>query len=292
MRKIVTKASAIALALTFSLLAGAAPASAAAGVGVVEVSDDGVAFARSFPGAIFDDIGNLSPGDNQSDTIYVRNVGSASGYLRVTLRDVSYSDQAFADALTVSTTISGGSGNAVALSSANPCAVTSEGVLIAPGQTVSMLASLMLGDLSGTAGQGATASASLRITLSDTTPGTLPATACSGTGTTVPVTPTTPGVPTATDSHTTGSGTAGSATGIAAVPTATPSPSPSFAATPDEASESGLLPAFPSTFSLDPNTWRLYQEYLVLILVLAAMIGAGISWLAGRRRTRRDAEDA
>lgn len=287
MRKLAIRASGLVVAVAVSATLGAIPAlpaSAATGVGVVEVSDDGVTFAQSYPGVIFDDIAKLTPGDSQSDTIYLRNTGTTAGYLRITLRDVNYSDQAFADALTVTTSVTGGSGGATAISSAAPCAVTNEGVIVAPGQTVSVLATLALGNLNGSAGQSATASASLRFTLSDTTPGSLPATTCSATGTTVPVAPA-------------GSGSAG-ATGItSSVATKTsagtltvPSPSPSMTWQPSEASGSGLLPALPSTFSLDPNTWRLYQEYLVLILVFAAMIGAGISWLVGRR-SRKDAED-
>jgi len=285
MRKLASRASGIALVVALGTILGATPASAATGVGVVEVSDDGVTFARSYPGAIFDDIARLTPGDSQSETIYIRNTGPVAGYLRVTLRDVRYSDQHFGNALTVTTSTPGSTGSTTAISSANPCQVTHEGTVVAPGAVVPVVATLALGNLSGTDGQGATASLALRFTLSDTTPGTLPATNCDTTGTTVPVTPTSPDGPRGADS--TGSLPS---TIVAPAPAPAPNPSSSTAATAGDGANNGLFPASPVGFNLDPNTWRLYQEYLVLILVLAAIIGAGISWFAGRR-SRKDTHD-
>ncbi|MBH0129958.1 hypothetical protein [Salinibacterium sp. NK8237] len=292
MRIALRRASGIAAAAALCALIGTTPASAATGVGVVELSDDGVSFARTYPGAIFDSIALLSPGDSQSETIYVRNTGTATGYLRITMQDVTYSDSTYANALTVTTSTPSLTGSRQAISGASPCLVTHEGLTVSPGQTVPVTATLNLGDLSGSQGQGATASVSLRFTLSDTTPGTLPATQCENSGSTVPLTPTTPD---STDTNgTTNVVTRNSSTGTAAglagatpapLATPTPSPSPSVVDT-----GSGLAPTFPTGFTLDPNSWRLYQEYLVLILFLAALIGAGISWLVGRR-TRKETDD-
>jgi hypothetical protein len=258
---------------------------------VVEVSDDGVNFSSSYPGAIFDSIATLVPGDSQSDTIYVRNTGSAPGFLRITLSDVSYSDQVFWDARIAKTKVSGGSGGSTAISSPNPCTVTNEGLLVAPGQTVPVLASLVLGYLNGTEGQGATASLSLRITLSGTTPGALPGTNCSTSGAIVPVTPispSAPGVPKPAAPWPATIGLTEPSTGAHIAPART---STTVAVPPAGATDTGLLPALPATLTLDPNTWRLYQGYLVLITVLAAAIGAGISWFLSRR-SWGDSEDA
>ena len=283
MRLAPRRAFGIATAALLTLVIGATPASAATGVGVVELSDDGVNFASSYPGAVFDSIAWLTPGDSQTETIYVRNTGSAAGYLRITMRDVSFSDTHYADALTVTTSTPSNAGAAQAISGASPCLVTNEGVLVAAGQTVPVTASLNLGDLTGTQGQGATASLSLRFTLSDATPGSLPATHCGNTGTTIPLTPTTPGSGSSSGMTATGAGT------TSALPVPTPSPSPIVG---DDGANtaSDLTPTFPAGFGLDPNSWRLYQEYLVLILFLAVLVGAGISWIAGRR-TRKDADD-
>jgi len=278
------KAGALALVAAFGLTLGATPASAATGVGIVEVSADGVNFAESYPGVIFDDIALLVPGDSQNETVYVRNAGTATGYLRITLQDVAYSDQHFGDALTVTTSTATSVGSAAAISSANPCQVTHEGTLIGPGEIVPVLTTLALGNLDGTDGQGATASLALRFTLTDTTPGTLPATDCSTAGTTVPVTPPGDGAPGATGSAPTDGSSA-----FIAVPNPGSSPAPATSEIASGGESSGFLRALASTFTLDPNTWRLYQEYLVLILVLAAMIGAGLSWLVGRRK---DSENA
>ncbi|MBH0109767.1 hypothetical protein I6E81_06270 [Salinibacterium sp. NG22] len=283
MRLGLRRASGLAVLVALGVALGATPASAATGVGVVEVSDDGVSFARTYPGVIFDSIALLSPGDSQSDIVYVRNTGTAAGFLRVTMQDVSYSDATFANALSVTTSTPSNAGSAHAISGASPCLVTNEGVTIAAGQTVPVTATLALGNLTGSQGQGATASVSLRFTLSDTTPGTLPATQCENSGSTVPVVPTVPGPTNGTGTTATGAGSSST------LPIPTPSPSPAIADTAD-GTASGLTPTFPTSFNLDPNSWRLYQEYLVLILFLAALIGAGISWLVGRR-SRKETDD-
>ncbi|MGV8913146.1 MAG: hypothetical protein ACOH14_11100 [Rhodoglobus sp.] len=281
--RIATRRAFVAAALVaLSAMLGATPASAASGAGVVEVSDDGINFSRTYSAIVFDNIAWLSPGDSQSETIYVRNTGTVDGYLRITMREVRFSDQHYGNALNLTTSTPAIAGTAKAISSANPCQVVHEGTILAPGDIVPVATALALGNLSGTDGQGATASLALRFTLSDTTPGTLPPTQCDSTGTTVPLTPTSHGA-----SHP--SAPAGTLSGALIVPA--PSPSATPATQPGGATDNGALPAVPSVFSLDPNTWRLYEEYLVLILVLAAMIGAGISWFVGRR-SRKDTEDA
>ncbi|MGV8852215.1 MAG: hypothetical protein ACOH1M_06580 [Rhodoglobus sp.] len=279
MLKLASWTSALALLVALSAALGATPAIAAGGVGVVEVSNDGVNFTRTYSAVVFDNIARLSPGDSQSETLYIRNTGTVAGYLRVSMREVRYSDQDYGNSLTLTTSTPSSPGSAKSISSADPCQVTHEGTLIAPGATVPVLATLALGDLSGSEGQGATASFALRFSLTDSTPGALPATDCGNSGNSgvsVPVTPSSPGNPGAT----------GTSTG--AIPATRPSPTTS--AGPGGAADNGLLPALPSVFSLDANSWRLYQEYLVLILVLAAVIGAGASWFAGRR-SLKDAED-
>jgi hypothetical protein len=288
MWKLIVATFALATVLAMSALIGATPASAVTGVGVVEVSDDGVNFDRNYPGGLFDAIAQLVPGDSQSETVYVRNSGTAAGYLRVTLRDVNYSDQKFADALTVTTSTPSSVGSAAAISSANPCQVVHEGTLIAPGEIVPVVATLALGNLNGADGQGATATLAMRFTLSDATAGTLPPTNCGTGGTTVPVTPGTAG---STNTRGPSGATSSSESSVGAAFVTVPSPGSNAAPSLVETPSTGVLPVFPSSFTLDPNTWRLYQEYLVLILFLATMIGAWISWLIGRR-SRKDTQDA
>ena len=298
MRNLASRASGIAAVVALGLIVSATPASAESRVGEIEVSDDGVTFAGSYPGAIFDDISHLTPGDSQSETIYVRNTGPVAGYLRVTLRDVRYSDQHFGNALTVTTSSPSKAGSATAISSANPCQVTNEGTIVDPGEIVPIVATLALGNLNGTDGQGATATLALRFALTESNSGTLPPTNCGSTGATVPVSPTNPGAPgTAGSTGPTGStGSTGSTSFIsgtvfAPVPNPGSYPVPTSAAATGQGNGTALPPVFASAFSLDPNTWRLYQEYLVLILFLATIIGASISWIVGRR-SRKDAADA
>lgn len=274
-------AGAIVLALS-ALMLGSTPASAVTGVGVIELSDDGSNFARAYPGVIFDDIARLVPGDTQSETIYVRNTGTVAGYLRITIRDVSYSDQLFGDSLSVKTSTSATPGVSQAISSARPCQVAHEGTRLAPGATIPVVTTLALGDLSGRDGQGAAAALSLRFTLSDTAPGSVPLSNCGGAGTSVPVTPTSPGATSERGASVLGATLTGG--------NAMPAPNATAAARPAEQPNDLLLPSLPSAFNLDPNTWRLHQEYFVLVLVFAVIIGAGISWFVGRR-SQKDAED-
>ncbi|EPR76413.1 hypothetical protein ADILRU_1178 [Leifsonia rubra CMS 76R] len=288
MRKLGVRASAISLVIALGVLLSVTPASAATGVGEIEVSDDGVTFARSYPGVLFDQIARLSPGDAQSKTVYVRNSGTAPGYLRVTLRDVRYSDEKFGNALTVTTNTPRDTGNATPISSAVPCQVTHEGTLIAPGEIVPVVATLALGNLDGTDGQAATATLALRFALSDSTPGSLPPTTCGTEGITVPIIPS---GPQPTRAGTSESSTR-AATGAVVTADSTPDvkPNSTGAAQADNGTDNGLLPGVQTAFGLDPNTWRLYQEYLVLILVLAVAIGAGISLFASRH-SRKDTHD-
>lgn len=276
MRKLAIKASGLSVLVALGALLGATPASAAPGVGVVELSDDGVNFARSYPGVIFDDIVHLTPGDSQTETIYVRNTGTAAGYLRVVLQDTRFSDQHFADSLTIKTSTPSSTGSATRISTANPCRATHDGTLVAPGDVVPVTATLALGNLNGADGQGATASLALRFTLSDSAPGAAPTTNCGTGGAIAPTAPAAPELP----------GSEESFTGAGFVPV--PNPGSGTSGIMGDGTE--IMPFFPSNFNLDPNTWRLYQEYLVLILVFAAIVGAGISWFAGRR-SRKDTED-
>jgi len=245
-------------------LAAAPPAWAA---DELELSSDGVHFGARLPGGLFGDIANIVPTDTQAEEFYLRNSGEESGFLRITLRDVVASDAYYARALTLSVTAGNSDGEVVALSDAKPCVVLNEGLRVRPGQVVKVSTLLALADLAGHTGQAASASLAIRVTLSDTKPGTQQPTDCTAGGVAITppvITPT----PTPSDS---------------ATPTPTPTPS---VIPPDDTPPpaSGLL-------AVAINTWHLFEEYYVLVPVLAFLGGAGLFWLVARRRRKREDDE-
>lgn len=281
-RRLQTSGSAAVLAIvgiTVLITAMTPPAPAAAAVGVVEVSDTGTTFGATYPGALFDDIALLVPGDSQQQVFYVRNSGTEAGFLRLTLKGVAYSDTDFADALTVTARTAAHQGKPANLLSADPCWVLLEGQTVSPGAVVPVTADLVLGQLNGKAGQGATAALAIGVELSDTTAGSLPPTACGSPSAEVPVLPgpSTSTAPAAQAQPGSGFGQGGSQIEGGSQPGA-----------------GDVLPVLnlPGGIVIDPNTWHLYEEFLVLVLVAASALGSGwfmmVAWL--RRRKKADEE--
>ncbi|HEU4808286.1 MAG TPA: hypothetical protein VFT01_08490 [Homoserinimonas sp.] len=263
-----------AVGLAAGLIAMAGLTSAHAAAGAVEVSPDGITYGSSYPGTLFDSIGHLVPGDSEQETFYLRNAGTEAGFLRITLTDVVAADADFADALTVSASTVDQAGIAATVSQAQPCWVLHEGQKVMPGETVPVTTELALANLDGTAGQGATAGLSFEVTLSSAA-AQLPPTSCGRPGITVPVTPAPrPSVPVTP-------GTPG-----------TPALADSPATTPRVPDSSTDLPVLniPELLGIDPNTWRLFEEYFVLLLIGAFTIGAAWFAFVAWRRRKNEAE--
>ncbi|TQL47643.1 hypothetical protein FB562_0709 [Homoserinimonas aerilata] len=250
--------------------------SANASPGGVEVSGDGTSYGSSYPGALFDDIDTMVPGDAQAATFYVRNSSIEPGFLRITMRDVVASDADLADALSVALFTSEEQGRPASLSEATPCRVLIQGQRVEPGEVVPVQSSLVLGQLDGQKGQAATASLAIQVSLSGVPMMSLPLTQCSS-GTTIPVTPGTP--------PTTPTGT----------PAAILAPGAGFsdALGPQVPTIDGSdieLPVLnlPGLLGIDPNTWHLFEEYLILIPIGASVLGALVFAAIGRRRRRTE----
>lgn len=248
--------------------------SAAAAPGGVEVSFDGVNFSSSASGALFTTISHLVPGDSDEATFYLRNSASEPGFLRITLRDVTTSNTDFADALTLSARTHGHTGAPTTLLVANPCWVLLEGQIVVPGEVVRVTTSLALGQLQGLAGQGATATAALGVALSSTAV-QLPPTDCGQSETVLPVVlqpPTRPATSTATGS-------------TGAVGDANASISPTKPSSPE-----ADLPVLnlPQLLGIDPNTWHLFEEYLILVPIGASIIGGSAFGIVAWRRRKND----
>jgi len=272
MRRIII--GAIGLGLALSALAPATPAHAAGSIGI---SDDGVTYGTAYAGTLFDESWVLVPLDSESESFYIRNDTTEPAFLRITLRDVTYSDPAYGAALTVSATTPAESGSPRSLTSATPCAILVEGQTVLPGEVVPITAVLALGDLDGSVGQNATAAMSIRVELHDTSTGSLPAAACStpsGTpGTDVVVVP--PPRP-----HS-GIGK-GSGTPVAVVPEADPQ-------TPDE-TDPGQLPGVNQS-NIEPNTYLFYEERWWFVFLVAFVVGTLCFMIVDWVRRRRGLED-
>ena len=259
-------------------LAGIVPATSASAAGSITISDDGVTYGAAYPGTLYDSLYRLVPTDSESESFYIRNDTSNAGFLRIVLRNVSFNDAAYAAALTVSASTPAATGSAVPISAAAPCAVLVQGQTVQPGESVHISTVLALGDLTGKAGQNATAQFSLRVELHDTATGSLPANACTlGTpGTDVVVVP--PVDPPAT------AGGAGGGGGFVVVP------DPGVV---EPGEDPGTLPADPqgNLTGIDPNTWLLYEERWWFVMLLAFVVGSLCFMIVDWRRqglARRD----
>lgn len=170
-----------------AVLLGLGTSSAAAAPGI-ELSPDGVTYAATLPGGLFDSITIAVPGDSQSTDFWVRNAGPVAAYLRIAISGVTFSDPVLAGALSVNASTATRPGTAATLSSAQPCRVLTEGDLLPVGAVIHVTATLALGDLTGLDGQGGTAGFALQVALSDSTV-PLPPTVCApSSGTSIPVT--------------------------------------------------------------------------------------------------------
>lgn len=268
MRRTIIVAAAVVVAVTSALTA----AETAAAAGIIDVSNDGVTYGSTYPGTLFDPSFVMIPGASQAKVFYVRNSGNETGTLRVTMENVSSNDVDFADALTVSVSTPGHPGIPASISKASPCWALAQGLSVAPGQSIAVTTKALLGDLNGTAGQGATAGLTIRVTLSALGTPTPAPTACSS-GASADVVAFTP---------------AGGNLRTLALPTAPGGVATSTAVQPPKANTQLPTLAVPgSDPTVDPNTWRLYQELLVILMVTALILGSGwygvLAWLRRRR---------
>lgn len=275
----------VGVALIVGVLMSVTPAASAQAGGGIEVSEDGVAYSPTMPGPLFTLTSALVPGDAFGEDLYVRNTSTAPGLLRVSLIDVVTTDDAIAAALTLTTTLTGGGARpAVPLSAADPCAVLLEGPILQPGETRRLHTELRLGDLVGTAGQGATAWTSIRVALVDPARPAFSSTDCGPDGTELPV---------LTDPNRGSDGTRASGTPGTPVDQATNAASSAAGTAPTDAapvSSRVELPVLPLPLQafVDPNTGEL--NLLLLFIVVGSFLAgmAGFILLAWRRRTARD----
>ncbi|AWB89585.1 hypothetical protein [Homoserinimonas hongtaonis] len=255
-------------ALVLGAAVAAGPAvSATAAPGGLEVSRDGVSYSSALTGSLLTDIASMVPGDSQQGTFYVRNSSSTPGFLRIVLTDVTYSDLDLANALTVVATAGGANGAVTPISLADPCWAISEGQVVPSGGVTRVDLGAALANLDGSRGQGATASLSLGVSLSDMTPGSLAPSIC--------------GVPNLA---------------IAVTPDATRNVAVTNPADPPASHSGDLVPGdadlpvlgLAEGLGIDPNTWHLFEEYWVLLPMGAFIVGTMVFGVVVWRRRRTD----
>ena len=273
-RRAISRAVVVGVIASGSVVAGAASPAFAAGE--ILVSSDGNAWGTSMPQDLFVSTALLVPTASQTQTMYVRNDGTSAGYLRVALRDVVVTDASYGTALTVAASVPGYPGAPVPVSSAAPCRVLTQGLLVAPGDTVPITASLALGDLTGTAGQGESAGLNLSITISEATTTGMQPTQCLPNDTVVVVTP-----PPANNAGG-GGGTSNPAVG-----------DDDTVAAPEGPSEGEVVVEIPflPPFTVDANTQEVFEQIFVFGPYAAMILGTGIFFLVARRRNRNDDDE-
>lgn len=169
-----------------ALFAIATPAHAAADERLLLVSTDGVNFSTNPVLEPFHDTGRVVPGDVASTSIWVRNTATEPGRVRLDVVDVRTDDIALARAMSVSASDGVVNGGNVSLADAlipAACTPVVDEIIVAPGETVKLAASL---SVSPTLGEGADGRAGvlsevsfrMRVILTDASVDTPPATQC------------------------------------------------------------------------------------------------------------------
>ncbi|WP_040166402.1 hypothetical protein [Microbacterium gorillae] len=126
-----------------AMLPAAAPAEA---VDRLLVSTDGVHFASSVVGSLFDDLGRVEPGDRATDTVWLRADTGMPITVQIQAADGWSDDRALATATTLSVTVDGMAGTPVSIAqlAENGCAVLTPTITLSPGETARVDATLVV----------------------------------------------------------------------------------------------------------------------------------------------------
>ena len=159
--KIWRLSAAVGIAVVLAL----APAVTASAAGQLELSNDGVTFGTTLAAPVFSPSPVLVPLQSASSTFWVRNASTVAAYLRLTLVDSSWSSWDYGSGLTLNAAVPGKTGASVPLASTPACSVILYGVLLAPGASVQVTATMALGDKNGSSGQTGWAAVDFGVTL-------------------------------------------------------------------------------------------------------------------------------
>lgn len=291
-RRIAMLSGIAAVASACAVLVLPTAASAATSDGI-ELSNDGVTFGAQLTAPLYSADLRVIPQTSHDASFWVRNDSDEVGFLRIVLSDVSGNNTDLLGALSLQASTPTTVGIPAALTSAQPCRALTQGAVLAPGDSIRIDTSLAIADLVGVAGQSGSVGFGLQVGMSSVDPAGTPATTCVVAGSTVPVFPSTPTYPNAAPVA------EGSSTATTAVlgrgvqrTTATGSAAPVTPTTP-VAGREGLDPMpYPFVLFQLTNSLRLFQEDIVFLWVMSAMIGALCVLILTRRRRRADKNGA
>lgn len=172
------------LAAMFLVVAGGV-STASAATPTLLVSRDGISFAPTLSGGIFDGIGQLVPGQSVSRELWIQNPTGSAAALRVSIRDFSATSTAFANGvtLTVVDSLPGTPPFSRTLASLANCDVLSSIPALAPGSATRLTLTLEMGDFTENVGQSDSASLDLFAAMRDAVTGPFAPSACDDAGT-------------------------------------------------------------------------------------------------------------
>jgi hypothetical protein len=181
--RIAAVAAMVAVASALVLGGTVAPASAAADS--VLVSRDGVTFATTLDGGLFDGAGMLIPGQSVSRSLYIRNPSGAASALRVSIRNLVSTSTVFAEGVSLSSldSVPGSTPVSQPLSALSPCDVVTSAASIAAGDTVKLTLTFTMADLTASVAQSDRASLDLMVAMRDAAAGAFSGSACRDDGT-------------------------------------------------------------------------------------------------------------
>lgn len=289
-RRLAMLSSVVAVASVCAVLATplAASAAATATSNGIELSNDGVTYDAQLSAPLYGADLRVIPQSSHDSAFWVRNDSTEVGYLRIVLSDVTGSNADLLGALSLRADTPSTVGTPAALTSAQPCRVVTQGSVLAPGDSIRIDTALAVADLTGSAGQNGTVAFRLQVGMSSVDPAGTPATTCVLAGTTVPVFPPTTTDPTTTPVAQGASGTTAAPLGRGVARTSTAGSAPVSPTTP-VAGREGLAPMpYPFVLFQLTNSLRLFQEDIVFLWVMSAMIGALCVLIITRRRRRAD----
>ncbi|MES2092456.1 MAG: hypothetical protein V4531_01420 [Actinomycetota bacterium] len=184
-------AATIAVALGLVLGGAVAPVSAAsAGIPVSAASDsllvsrDGITFAPTIGGGLFEGAGLLVPGQSVSRSLWIRNPTAAAAALRVSIRNLVSTSTEFAIgvSLTATDSVPGSRPTTRSLSTLGACEVLSSAPSIAAGGTVVLTLTMTMADLRAAAARSSRASLDLLVAMRDAAAGRFSGSACRDNG--------------------------------------------------------------------------------------------------------------
>lgn len=176
-----------ALALLVPAAAAAASDSAEASPQVL-VSENGVEFGESIPGALFTDIGALVPGDVVTDSVWFLNPTDAPATLRVSARNSQVSSEVWANDAEFEIWNSGTrTAESLTIGDLRGCAVLVPMQTVPAGEAIEIALELSIGDWPADAGQNGSARFELLASMRDAEAGPFAASACEDDGVIVDV---------------------------------------------------------------------------------------------------------